>query len=103
LSDRGFFYRSDQFNFAKVGVPGAYTHGGLDFVGHPKGWGLEQRAKWEATHYHQPSDHLDDSWNIEGAIDDVRLLFFLGAEVGDANAMPRWKKGDEFEGRRGQE
>jgi Zn-dependent M28 family amino/carboxypeptidase len=100
LPDRGFFYRSDQFSFAKIGVPGAYTHGGLDFVGRPSGWGKEQREKWEATHYHQPSDELTDEWNLDGAIDDARLLFLLGVDVANAKATPRWKHGDEFEAKR---
>jgi Zn-dependent M28 family amino/carboxypeptidase len=100
LADRGFFYRSDQFNFAKAGVPAAYTHGGLDYVGRPSGWGSEQHEKWESTHYHQPSDELSDSWNLDGALDDVRLMFLLGCEVADAIAMPKWKKGDEFEAKR---
>jgi Zn-dependent M28 family amino/carboxypeptidase len=100
FADRGFFYRSDQFNFAKIGVPAAYTHGGLDFVGRPSGWGKIEREKWESTHYHQPSDELTADWNFDGALDDVRLMFFLGVDVANAHAMPKWNKGDEFEARR---
>jgi Zn-dependent M28 family amino/carboxypeptidase len=97
LPDRGFFYRSDQFNLAKIGVPAAYFHGGLDFVGRPEGWGKKMREEWEATHYHQPSDELKDTWNFDGAIDDVQLYFYLGEKVAQADKMPEWNKGDEFE------
>lgn len=98
--DRGFFYRSDQFNLAKVGVPAAYFDSGTEVLGKPAGWGKEQIEKWEATHYHQPSDELRDDWNLEGAVEDTRLLFFLGVKVANSDSLPRWNRGDEFEAAR---
>ena len=100
LSDRGFFYRSDQFNFAKQGVPSAYFSSGQDFIGRPENWGREQREKWEATHYHQPSDELRESWDLTGAVEDVRLSLDLGISVANGATMPTWTKGDEFEAAR---
>ncbi|KFE64611.1 M28 family peptidase [Hyalangium minutum] len=97
LSDRGFFYRSDQFAFAKLGIPAAYFSSGMDFIGRPEGWGKQQRELWEARHYHQPSDELRPEWDLSGAVEDVRLYFLLGAHVARAPEMPRWNKGDEFE------
>ena len=47
--DRGFFYRSDQFNFAKIGVPALYFDTGTDFIGKPAGWGKQQIEEWEAS------------------------------------------------------
>ena len=100
LPERGFFYRSDQFNFAKLGIPAAYFSSGMDFIGRPPGWGKERREKWEAEHYHQPSDELRPDWDFSGAVEDVRLFFFLGAHVARSKELPRWNKGDEFEGPR---
>jgi Zn-dependent M28 family amino/carboxypeptidase len=100
LSDRGFFYRSDQFNFAKVGVPSAYFSSGQDFIGRPENWGREQREKWEATHYHQPSDELRDDWDLSGAVEDARLFLELGLAVANGPTAPTWTKGDEFEAAR---
>jgi len=97
LSDRGFFYRSDQFNFARWGVPAAYFSSGHDFVGKPDGWGKKMREEWEDKHYHQPSDELTDSWDLSGAVEDVHLYFELGLEIANAAKMPAWNKGDEFE------
>jgi Zn-dependent M28 family amino/carboxypeptidase len=97
LVDRGFFYRSDQFNFAKVGVPSTYFSSGHDFIGRPEGWGRQQRERWEATHYHQPSDEMTDGWDWSGAVEDVQLYFELARAVADADAMPVWTSGDEFE------
>ena len=96
LSDRGFFYRSDQFNFAKQGVPAAYFASGNDFLGRPDGWGRRQREEWEAQRYHRPSDELNDAWDLSGAVEDAQLYFRLGLAVADQKAMPEWNPGDEF-------
>ncbi len=100
LADRGFFYRSDQYNFAKRGVPSAYFASGHDFVGRPEGWGREQREKWEATHYHQPSDELTAEWDLSGAVEDTQLYLQLALALANAPRAPAWTKGDEFEAAR---
>lgn len=97
LSDRGFFYRSDQFNFARLGVPAAYFGSGMDFRGRPADWGKAQREKWEETAYHQPADELNASWDLSGAVEDSQLAFLLGARVANQKELPRWTPGDEFE------
>jgi Zn-dependent M28 family amino/carboxypeptidase len=98
--DRGAFYRSDQFSFARVGVPGLYLHTGTDFVGRPAGWGREQIEAFEKTSYHQPSDQIHPDWNFDGMIDDVRLGFGVGVIVANADQLPGWIPGDEFEAAR---
>jgi Zn-dependent M28 family amino/carboxypeptidase len=98
--DRGFFYRSDQFNFAKIGVPALYLDTGTDFVGKPKGWGEEQHKAYEEKSYHQPSDEINDSWTYDGMIEDAQLGFWVGLNVANADAMPTWTPGDEFEAAR---
>jgi Zn-dependent M28 family amino/carboxypeptidase len=98
--DRGFFYRSDQFALARIGVPAAYFDDGVEVIGKPAGWGKEQQEKFEATDYHQPSDELRDSWELSGAVEDVQLDFYLGAKVANDAKMPTWNAGDEFEGAR---
>jgi Zn-dependent M28 family amino/carboxypeptidase len=98
--DRGHFYRSDQFNFAKIGVPAVYLNPGTDFRGKPAGWGKETIERWEATQYHQPSDKLTPDWNFDGMIEDAQLGFYLGVALAQADQMPAWNKGDEFEGAR---
>jgi len=98
--DRGFFYRSDQFNLAKVGVPAAYFDGGTEVIGKPAGWGKQRIEEWEEKDYHQPSDELRDDWDLGGAVEDVRLDFWLGVRVANAERMPEWNRGDEFEAAR---
>jgi len=98
--DRGHFYRSDQFNFAKIGVPAIYLANGVDFIGRPPEWGKEQVEAWEAIHYHQPSDQLEESWNFDGFVDDTLLNFHSGRIIAESPELPAWNPGDEFEAAR---
>ena len=98
--DRGYYYRSDQFSFARIGVPALYFADGTDFIGRPPGWGREQIEQWELRKYHQPSDRLDDSWNFDGMIEDAQLAMLSAWLVAQADALPAWKPGDEFEAAR---
>lgn len=98
--DRGHFYRSDQFNFAKIGVPAVYLDTGTDFIGKPAGWGKQQHEEYEAKRYHQPSDQIDDSWVFDGMVEDAQLGFLVGLIVANSDELPKWTPGDEFEAAR---
>jgi Zn-dependent M28 family amino/carboxypeptidase len=98
--DRGYYYRSDQFAFAKIGVPALFFDKGTDFISRPPEWGRQKIEEWELKKYHQPGDKLDDSWSFDGMIEDARLGFYSGWLVAQADAMPTWNAGDEFEAAR---
>ena len=98
--DRGHFYRSDQFNFARIGVPALYLDLGTEYIGRPDGWGQAQIEDFEAERYHQPSDEIDGTWNFDGMIEDAKLGFYVGLEIANADEMPAWVPGDEFEAAR---
>lgn len=100
FADRGYFYRSDQFSFAKIGVPAMYIETGTDFVDRPEGWGKEQINHYTDVNYHQPSDEYDDSWNFDGMISDALLGYWTGLAIANADTMQTWNKGDEFEAER---
>jgi Zn-dependent M28 family amino/carboxypeptidase len=100
MPDRGYFYRSDQLNFAKIGVPALYLDTGFDFIGHEPGWGRAQVEDFESKHYHQPSDEIRPDWNYDGMIEDAQLGFWTALIVGNAPTMPAWVPGDEFEAAR---
>ena len=85
---------------AKIGVPAAYFDNGTEIIGKPAGWGAKKIEEWENRDYHQPSDELTEDWDLSGAVEDTRLAFRLGARVANADAMPRWVPGDEFEAAR---
>ena len=98
--DRGFYYRSDQFNFAKIGVPAVFLDNGTLFRGKPPEWGKQQLEAYEATNYHQPSDELTPDWSFEGMVEDAWLGFFVGLDVAQSPELPAWNPGDEFEAAR---
>lgn len=98
--DRGAFYRSDHFSFARVGVPALSIDGGIDVIGKPEGWGKAQVEDYEAKRYHQPSDEISDSWNYDGMIEDTQLGLYMGWLIAQADEMPSWNPGDEFEAAR---
>jgi Zn-dependent M28 family amino/carboxypeptidase len=93
----GMFYRSDQYSFAKIGIPGLYLDTGKDFVGRPAGWGKEIKNDWIKTHYHQPSDEYNPDWDLSGHLEDMNLLFHVILELANQDKMPEWVPGDEFE------
>lgn len=98
--DKGYFYRSDQFSLARVGVPALGMDSGTDYIGRDPGWGKALVEEYTAKHYHQPSDELGDDWNFDGMIEDAQFAFWFGLLVADAPAMPAWNPGDEFEAAR---
>jgi len=95
--DHGAFYRSDQFNFAKIGVPAVYLEPGTEVLGKPADYGRKIMDNYTDHDYHQPSDVYKDDWDFSGAIEDVTLNFAIGVDVANAAKMPMWKHGDEFE------
>lgn len=98
--DQGYYYRSDQFNFAKIGVPAFYFRSGTDFVGRPEGWGRERIEEYNDLHYHQPSDELTEDWRFDGMVLDAAFGFWAGLVIANDDEMPRWNPGDEFEAAR---
>jgi len=98
--DRGHLYRSDQLNFIKAGVPALYLDTGTDFIGRPADWGKQQAEEYETHHYHQPSDELRPEWNFDGMVEDTQLGFWTGYIVANADQLPSWVPGDEFEAAR---
>jgi Zn-dependent M28 family amino/carboxypeptidase len=98
--DRGMFYRSDQFSFARIGVPAIYLRGGPTYAGRPAEWGGQQLDEYIAKHYHKPSDEVDASWSWDGVVEDTQLLLLAGLRIANDARMPEWKPGDEFEAAR---
>ena len=97
--DRGFFYRSDQFNFAKVGVPAIYLDEGTEHRDKPE-VAKKKKEEWDAKSYHQPSDEIDPDWSYDGVIEDARLGFLAGVAIAEDPTLPAWNPGDEFEAAR---
>lgn len=98
--ERGGFYRSDHFPFAKQGVPALDAGGGSDFIGKPPDYADKIRKTYTEQHYHQPSDELRPDWDLSGAVEDLQLYFSVGLTVANADRFPEWKPGTEFKAKR---
>jgi Zn-dependent M28 family amino/carboxypeptidase len=94
--EKGLYYRSDHFSFAKVGVPAFDPDDGVEFIGKPAGWGIEMRQRYTAEDYHKPSDEVKPYWDLAGAVDDLRLLYGMGYHLAVSGEWPEWKPGSEF-------
>src|ERR1044071_6989303 len=94
--EKGFYYRSDHFNFAKKGVPALDPGDGVDFIGKPRGFGKKMRAEDTEKDYPKPSDEIKPGWDLTGAAEDLRLLFTVGYRIANADKYPEWKPGNEF-------
>ncbi len=97
LPSAGYYFRSDHFHFAKIGIPALYTHSGIDLVEGGKEKGEQLENEYRAKHYHQPSDEFDPAtWQLEGSVDDLKLLFLVGKRLSMETTWPQWKEGSEF-------
>ncbi len=98
--EKGRYYRSDHFEFAKLGVPALYFKAGIDYIGQPAGYGLKKSEDYTTLDYHKVSDEMKPDWDLSGAVEDVRLLFQVGYRVAQDARFPEWKPGTEFKARR---
>ena len=94
--EKGYYYRSDHFNFAKQGVPAFYPDQGVEFVGKPKEFSKEKRDDYTANFYHKPQDEVLPGWDLSGAQQDLQLFLTIGYRVAEAAQMPQWRVGNEF-------
>ncbi|MBN8878857.1 MAG: M20/M25/M40 family metallo-hydrolase [Sphingobacteriales bacterium] len=101
--EAGYYYRSDHFNFAKVGIPALYTESGIDVIGKGKAFGEAKKDEYTEKNYHRPSDeYTPDKWVLDGAIDDLKLFFQVGKRLAFTEKWPEWKQGSEFKALREQ-
>jgi Zn-dependent M28 family amino/carboxypeptidase len=99
-AEKGFYYRSDHFNFAKQGVPALYIDSGVEFAGKPADYGQRKRDEYTNKDYHAPSDEVKPDWDLSGAVEDAQLLLTVGYRVANADKFPEWKPGNEFRAKR---
>ena len=93
----GYYFRSDHFNFAKIGIPALYFGTGIDHFEKGKEYGKQLQDDYVAIYYHKPSDEYDTSrWNLDGAVDDVQVLYNVGKSLANSDKWPNWKPTSEF-------
>jgi Zn-dependent M28 family amino/carboxypeptidase len=94
--EKGFYYRSDHFEFAKQGVPALYVDAGTEYIGKDPDYGMRKREEYTSTDYHALSDVIKPDWDLSGAVADARALFRVGYIVAQDPRIPEWKPGTEF-------
>jgi Zn-dependent M28 family amino/carboxypeptidase len=98
--EKGFYYRSDHFEFAKKGVPALDPDAGVTYVGKDSTYGMTKRKEYNEKDYHGPTDEIKPDWDLAGAVDDARVLFRVGYLVAQRDALPQWREGFEFRAKR---
>jgi Zn-dependent M28 family amino/carboxypeptidase len=94
--EHGGYFRSDQFSFARVGVPGLFLKPGVDVIGKPAGFGEQQRDEYEARRYHSPADRVYPDWDLSGAAQDDTDLYKIGLALSSTTHWPQWRADSEF-------
>jgi Zn-dependent M28 family amino/carboxypeptidase len=98
--EKGYYYRSDHFNFAKMGVPALNPDQGIEYTSRPAEYSQKVRDNWTSNVYHTPKDVVTPDWDLSGAAQDVKLLLTVGYRVAQADKFPEWKPGNEFKATR---
>lgn len=98
--EKGFFFRSDHFSFAKFGVPALYAKGGIDHVELGKDYGREVQARYTSVAYHKPADEFDPEWDLRGVVQDLHALYGVGRELAGNEAWPNYVEGNAFKAAR---
>jgi Zn-dependent M28 family amino/carboxypeptidase len=94
--EKGSYFRSDHFPFAKQGVPAINAGGGDEYLGRPPDYGRKVKETYTAQHYHKPSDEVRPEWDLSGAVQDVQIYYVMGYRLSQSNAWPAWAPTSEF-------
>ena len=94
--EKGFYYRSDHFSFAKAGIPAFYADPGVEYLDKPEGYGLEKRTEYTANDYHKVSDEVKPDWDLSGALEDLTFMYHMGARLAAGGEWPAWSDTSEF-------
>lgn len=94
--EKGYYYRSDHFSFAKQGVPMLYAESGIDYLEGGKTYGRAMQAKYLSERYHKPADEYGPEWNMRGMVLDAQLFFAVGQALANTHDWPQWREGVEF-------
>ncbi|MCT4614124.1 MAG: M28 family metallopeptidase [Marinifilaceae bacterium] len=92
----GMYFRSDHFRFAQYGIPSLFVRGNCDSREKGKEWMAKKEKEWLSNNYHKPQDQYENWWNLEGVVEDSKLLFELGYILSNESKFPKWNSNSEF-------
>jgi Zn-dependent M28 family amino/carboxypeptidase len=98
--EKGYYFRSDHFEFAKQGVPAIDPKAGREYIGKPADFGKKKEDEYTANDYHKRSDEVKPDWDLSGAALDLRIFAELGYRIAQSDRYPEWKPDSEFRARR---
>ncbi len=98
--EKGFFFRSDHFSFAKYGVPALYAKGGIDHIEKGADFGRQVQANYTTALYHKPTDEFDEAWDLRGVVQDLYALYGVGRTLANNDAWPNYVEGNAFKAAR---
>jgi Zn-dependent M28 family amino/carboxypeptidase len=98
--EKGSFFRSDHFPFAKQGVPALSAGSGIQHLEKGEKWGLAQKENYVREKYHQVSDEYDPNWDLSGLLEDLHMYFMIGYRLSMESSFPNWNEGSEFKAKR---
>ena len=94
--EKGQFFRSDHFSFARAGVPALYIKGGVEHREKGREYGISVLDEYTAEHYHKGADNYDPNWDLRGIVDDLEAIFDVGAELVANRQWPNYREGNAF-------
>ncbi|MDO6389357.1 M28 family metallopeptidase [Pontibacter sp. BT731] len=94
--EAGLYYRSDHFNFAKIGIPALFIGPGVDLVEGGKEAGKQKLDEYYANYYHKAADQMHPGYKVDGTVEDLKLLYQVGKRLAGSTEWPQWKAGSEF-------
>ena len=94
--EQGHYYRSDHFSLARVGIPAFSVSQGTRYLGKPADFGTAIFEKYNAEHYHRPSDEYHADWNFDGMVQMATFGMKIGIDTANLPQLPTWHAGDEF-------
>ncbi|WP_373490548.1 M20/M25/M40 family metallo-hydrolase [Parasphingorhabdus sp.] len=103
LPERGLFFRADHFSLAKRGVPVLLMMslaGASDLVEGGRKAGQKWIDDYTGNCYHAACDAWSPDWNLDGALQDINVMFDIGNSLAYSDRWPEWKSGSEFKERR---
>jgi len=98
--EKGYYFRSDHFEFAKQGVPALDPKGGMTYLNRPADYGKQKHDEYTEKDYHKVSDQVKPDWDLSGAVEDAKLAIEVGYRVSQGDRVPEWKPDSEFRSKR---
>lgn len=95
--EAGSYFRSDHFNFAKVGVPAVYVSAGDEHMTQPKDYMQKVSGSWIKENYHKVTDNYDpQNWNFDGMMEQLQFIYNVSMQIANGSTFPNWNENTPY-------